>query len=54
MIDSLEEMKRLLNDIAGHLKVGRKSELRKAIVKLSRIAALATTLALTLQIQNCK
>ena len=48
MIESVEEMKRLLHDISGHLKGSG-----KAIAKLKRLSALATTLSLTL-VQNCR
>ncbi len=39
----------LLQEVDGHLKSGTKSDMRKAITKLNRIVALASTLALTIQ-----
>ena len=49
MNESISEIQRLLQEIAGHLKSGTKTDTRKAVAKLERIAALASTLALTIQ-----
>jgi hypothetical protein len=49
MNESISEIQRLLQEIVGHVKAGTTSDTRKAITKLERIAAVATTLALTLQ-----
>jgi hypothetical protein len=49
MNESISEIQRLLQEIVGHVKVGTTSDTRKAVTKLERIAAVATTLALTLQ-----
>jgi hypothetical protein len=54
MIDSIEEMQRLLKDTVESLQAGRKSDRRKAIESLNRLAAVATTLALTLQSQQTR
>ena len=48
MNDSIGEMQRLLQEIADHLTSGTKTDTRKAVAKLERIAALASTLALTI------
>jgi hypothetical protein len=49
MNESISEIQRLLQEIVGHLKSGTKADTRKVIAKLERIAALASTLALTVQ-----
>jgi hypothetical protein len=49
MNESISEIQRLLREIVGHVKAGTTSDTRKAVTKLERIAAVATTLALTLQ-----
>ena len=49
MNESISEIQRLLQEIVGHLKSGTKTDTRKAVAKLERIAALASTLALTIQ-----
>jgi hypothetical protein len=54
MIDSIEEMQRLLKETVESLQAGRKSDRRKAIESLNRLAAVATTLALTLQSQQSR
>jgi hypothetical protein len=47
--ESLGEMLGLLQEVDGHLNSGTKADMRKAITKLDRIAALASTLALTIR-----
>jgi len=47
--ESTSEIQRLLQEIAGHLKSDTKADTRKAVAKLERIAALASTWALTIQ-----
>ena len=49
MNDSIGEIQRLLQEIADHLTSGTKTDTRKAVAKLEQIAALASTLALTIQ-----
>ena len=49
MNESINEIKRLLHEIVEHVKTGTTSDTRKAVTKLERIAALASTLALTLK-----
>jgi hypothetical protein len=49
MKEGLSEIHRLVQEIDGHLKAGKTTDIRKAARKLERIAALASTLALTLQ-----
>jgi hypothetical protein len=49
MNEGIGEISRLLNEVAEHLKTGTTADARKAIAKLERIAALASTLALTLK-----
>jgi hypothetical protein len=49
MNEGTSEIQRLLEEIAGHLKSGTKTDTRKAVAKLERIAALASTWALTIQ-----
>jgi hypothetical protein len=49
MEEGISEIQRLLQEIAAHVKGGTATDTRKAVAKLERIAALASTLALTLQ-----
>ena len=49
MNESISEIQRLLQEIVDHLKAGTTPDTRKAVTKLERIAALASTVALTLQ-----
>jgi hypothetical protein len=49
MNEGISEINRLLQEIVGHLKAGTTADTRKAVVKLERITALASTLALTIQ-----
>jgi hypothetical protein len=48
MNESISEIQRLLQEIADHLKSDTKPDTRKAVAKLERIAALSSTLALTI------
>jgi hypothetical protein len=52
MNESIGEIQRLLQEIVAHLSSGTKTDVRKAVVKLERISDLASTAALTLQIQR--
>jgi hypothetical protein len=52
MNESISEIQRLLQEIADHLKSGKKTDTRKAVTKLERIAALASTLAFTIRAQR--
>jgi hypothetical protein len=52
MNESMVEMQRLLQEIAGHLSSGTKVDVRKAVAKLQRIADLASTSALTIQVRR--
>ena len=49
MNESVNEIQRLLREAADHLKTGTSTDTRKAAAKLERIAALASTLALTVK-----
>jgi hypothetical protein len=49
MNESISDIQRLLQEIADHLKSGTKTDMRKAVTKLERIATLASTLAFTIQ-----
>jgi len=48
----INEIQRLLQEIVAHLSSNTKTDARKAIAKLERIAALASTAALTIQLQR--
>jgi hypothetical protein len=50
MNESIGEIQRLLQEIVGHVKAGTTTDTRKAVTKLERIAALASTLAHTIQV----
>ena len=52
MNETIGEIQRLIQEIVSHLGTGTKMDARKAVVKLERIAALASTAALTIQIQR--
>ena len=52
MNESIGEIQRLLQEIAGHLSSGTKMDARKAVAKLERIAAVASTSALTIQVRR--
>jgi hypothetical protein len=52
MNENMREMQRLLEEVAGHLSSGTKVDARKAVAKLQRIAALASTSALTIQVRH--
>jgi hypothetical protein len=47
--ESINEMQKLLREVAEHLSAGSKMDARNAVAKLHRIAALASTSALTIQ-----
>ena len=49
MNGSISEIRQLLQEIADHLTSGTTTDTRKAVTKLERIAALASTLALTIR-----
>lgn len=49
MNGSISEIQQLLQEIADHLNSGTTTDTRKAVTKLERIAALASTLALTIR-----
>jgi len=49
MNESISEIKRLLGEAAEHLRAGSSADTRKAVAKRERIAALASTLALTVK-----
>jgi hypothetical protein len=49
MNGSISEIQRLLQEIADHLNSDTKTDTRKAVDKLERIAALSSTLALTIR-----
>ena len=49
MKEGINEIRRLLHEIAEHLKAGTTADSRKAVAKLERIVALASTLALTVK-----
>jgi hypothetical protein len=49
MNETIIEIKRLLQEVAEHLKAGTTADTRKAVAKLEQIAAQASTLALTIQ-----
>ena len=49
MNESISEIQRLLREAAEHLKTGTPADTRRAAAKLERIAALASTLALTVK-----
>ena len=48
-MSELAEIQKCLQEVAEHLKAGTKSEKRVAVRKLQRIAAIATTLSLTIE-----
>jgi hypothetical protein len=52
MDENMSEMQRLLQEIAGHLSSGTKVDVRQAVAKLQRIASLASTSALTIQVRR--
>jgi hypothetical protein len=52
MNESIGEIQRLIQEIVAHLSSGTKLDARKAAAKLERIAAIASTAALTIQIQR--
>ena len=52
MTESINEIQRLLQEIVAHLSSSSKTDARKAVAKLERIAVLASTAALTIQVQR--
>ena len=52
MNETIGEIQRLIREIVAHLNTGTKMDARKAVAKLERIAALASTAAVTIQIQR--
>jgi hypothetical protein len=46
------EIARLLDEVVAQLGSGRKVDTRRAVAKLERIVALASTLALTIQARH--
>ena len=52
MNESIGEIQRLIQEIVVHLSSGTKMDARKAVTKLERIAALASTAAFTIPIQR--
>ena len=52
MTESINEIQRLLQEIIAHLSSSTKTDALKAVAKLERIAALASTAALTIQVQR--
>ena len=52
MNETIGEIQRLIREIVAHLSTGTKTDARKAVAKLERIAAVASTAALTIQIQR--
>ena len=51
-MDEIAEAQRLLEQIIGHLKAGNRTDARQAAAKWTRIAAIASTAALALQIRQ--
>jgi hypothetical protein len=51
-MSDLAEMQRLLSEIAGHVKGGTKADKRRAADKLNQLAAIATTMGLTIRPQH--
>ena len=49
MNESISEIQRLLREFAEHLRMGTLADARMAVAKLERIAALASTLTLTVK-----
>lgn len=52
MNESVSEIERLLREIAAHLSADTTMDARKAVTKLQRIAALASTSAFTIQARH--
>jgi len=52
MNQTIIEIQRLLQEVVAHLSADTKLNARKAAFKLERIAALASTEALTIQVQR--
>lgn len=52
--EDVEEIQALLKEVVDHLRRGRLTDRRRAMHKLMRIASLATTMALTLDVGRCR
>lgn len=52
MNESINDMQRLLQEVAGLLNSGTNSDARAAILKLKRIEAIAATSVLTMQMRR--
>jgi hypothetical protein len=52
MKESIVEAQQLLEQIIGHVKAGTRADIRQAAAKWARIAAIASTSALTLQVRQ--
>ena len=52
MKESIVEAQQLLEQIIGHVKAGTRADIRQAAAKWARIAAIASTSALTLQVRH--
>jgi hypothetical protein len=49
MNESIAQLDGLLRDVVNHLNAGTKPDRRAAVLKLGRMAAVATTLAFTIK-----
>jgi hypothetical protein len=49
MNESIAQIDSLLRDVVDHLRAGTKPDRRAAVLKLDRLAAVATTLAFTIK-----
>jgi len=52
MKESIAEAQQLLEQIIGHVNAGTRADTRHAAAKWARIAAIASTSALTLQVRH--
>jgi hypothetical protein len=52
MNESISEIQRLLQEIVDLLNSGTKADVRKAVAKLERLAAVASTTALTIRVHR--
>ena len=52
MNESISEIKRLLGEVAEHLRAGTSANARRAVAKPERIAATASTLARTVKTRS--
>jgi hypothetical protein len=51
-MSEIAEAQRMLEQIIGHLKAGTRTDTRQAAAKWARVAAIASTSALVLQIRQ--